>query len=53
MIKVELDETEVKKAVTSYVARKFQISPDSIERVTIDYQDHAVVTINGGDEEDA
>ena len=35
MIKIEMDEAEVKKAVEAYVARKFQISPDSVTKVEL------------------
>lgn len=48
MIKVVLDEKEVKKAITYYVAKKFQINPDSVRNVDInpfEYDEVAVVNL--------
>lgn len=48
-MKVELSETEIKKAITYYIARKFQLDPESVESVDIYYGSTATVLLRTGD----
>jgi hypothetical protein len=50
MLKVVLDGEEIKKAITFYVARKFQINADSVTKVDFGYSNDATVQIEEEDE---
>lgn len=51
MIRIDLDEKEVKKAVEYYVTKKFKINPDGVRKVDLDYSNKASVTLEEEDDE--